>query len=234
MLFSIFGESMSKPKKYKGETIFDHLPEYLPTTNIENPVFVKLPPDKKDSRLKDIEREIVHYWEIIHPMMKEYMIMLSRYVNEFGEGTDDLVHLRRSLDIELSNSAQLSDENRKLKTQISDLVVDKKVLNEKVEDLMKQRPTLTAEEIQAMKLMVSSKYDISSESLEEMMKKAVQETRESEEITKTREERAKMEKELEDAKKHFEKTQTEVGETFQKKILELQSKIDDLEEELSK
>lgn len=225
---------MSKPRKYKGETIFDHLPEYLPSTNIDNPVFVKLPPDKKDSRLKDIEREIVHYWEIVHPMMKEYFIMLTRYVNEFGEGTDDLVHLRRSLDIELSNSAQLSDENRKLKAQISDLVIDKKVLNEKIDDLMKQKSTLTAEEIEAMKLMVSSKYEVSSGSIDDIMKKAVQEARESEEIAKTREERAKMEKELEDAKKHFEKTQSEVGETFQKKILELQSRIDDLEEELSK
>ena len=225
---------MSKLKKYKGETIFDYLPEYLPTTNVESPVFVKLPPDKKDSRLKDIEREIVHYWEIVHPMMKEYIIMLSRYVNEFGEGTDDLIHLRRSFDIELSNSTQLSDENRKLKAQISDLVIDKKVLNEKVEDLMKQKPTLTAEEIQAMKLMVSSKFEVSSGNIEEMMRKAVQEARESEEIVKTREERAKMEKELESAKNHFEKTQAEVGETFQKKILELQSRIDDLEEELSK
>jgi len=225
---------MSKPRKYKGETVFDHIPEYLPSINVDDPVFVKLPPDRKDSRLKDIERELVHYWEIIHPMLKEYIIMLTRYVNEFGEGTEDIVNLRRSLDIELSNSAQLSDENRKLKAQISDLAIDKRALNEKVNDLMKQKPTLTTEEIEAMKLMVSSKYDVSSGSIEEIMKKAIQEARESEEIAKTREERAKMEKELEESKKHFEKTQVEVGETFQRKILELQSRIDELEEELSK
>ena len=43
----------------------------------------------------------------------------------------------------------------------------------------------------------------------------------------------KMKKELEDAKNHFERTQTEVGVTFQKKLLEAQSRIDELENELA-
>ena len=116
---------MSKPKKYKGETIYDYIPDYLASFNIESPVFTKLPANRKDSRMKDIERELIQHWEILHPMVREYMIIIIRYLNEFGEGTDDLDHLRRSLDIELSNSSELSEENRKLKAQISDLVIEK-------------------------------------------------------------------------------------------------------------
>ena len=224
---------MSKPKKYKGETIYDYIPDYLASFNIESPGFTKLPSNRKDSRMKDIEREIVEHWDIVHPMIREYLIIVIRYLNEFGEGSEDLDHLRRSLDIELSNSSELSEENRKLKSQLSDIVIEKKSLQEKLNDLRKQTPTISMEEIQSMKLMLSSKADITVENFSEMLQKTVEEAKESEEIKKAKEERDKMEKELEDAKKNFEKTQAEVGETFQKKILDLQSRIDELEEELA-
>lgn len=230
---SQLGYSMSKPKKYKGETIYDYVPDYYPTTNVENPVFTKLPPGRKDSRMKDVERELVQYWEIVHPMIREYLITIIRYMNEFGEGTEDIVHLRRSLDLELTNSAELSEENRKLKAQISDLVVEKKALDEKVSDLLAARPQQTAEEIDAMKLLVSSQTDLSTANIDEKLRNAVQEVTESAEMKKAREDREKMKKELEDAKEHFEKTQTEVGVTFQKKLLEAQSRIDELESELA-
>jgi len=227
------GYSMSKPKKYKGKTIYDYVPDYYPTTNVDNPVFTKLPPGRKDSRMKDVERELVQYWEIIHPMVKEYLITLVRYMNEFGEGSEDLEHLRRSLDLELTNSSELSEENRQLKAQISDLVVEKKALNEKVDDLLDARPKASAEEINAMKLLISSQTDLSAADIDEKMRKAVQEVRESVEMKKANEDRAKMKKELEEAKVQFEKIQTEVGITFQKKLLEAQSRIDELEEELA-
>ena len=227
------GYSMAKPKKHKGETIFNYVPDYLPSFNVDNPVFVKLPPDTKDSRLKDVERELIEYWDLLHPIVREYMTMIVKYVNKFGEGTDDLEHLRRSLDIELSNSSELSDENRKLKAQVADLLIEKKALKEKVSDMTANRPIVSAEELESLKMLVSSKYDISSGSVDELMAKAVQEARESEEIKKAKEERDKMKKELEEAKEHFEKTQEEVGETFQKKLLESQARIDELDEELA-
>lgn len=232
-VLSYMGYSMAKPKKHKGETIFNYVPDYLPSFNVDNPVFVKLPPDRKDVRLKDVERELIEYWELLHPIVREYMIMIVKYVNELGQGTDDLEHLQRSLDIELSNSSELSDENRKLKSQVSDLLIEKKALAEKVSDMMSNRPTISAEELQSLKMLISSKYDVSSGSLDELMVKAVQEVRESEEIRKAKEERDKMKKELEEAKKHFEKTQAEVGETFQKKLLESQARIEELEEEIA-
>ncbi len=230
---SQLGYSMSKPKKYKGETIYDYVPDYYPTVNVESPVFTRLPPGRKDARMKDVERELVQYWEIVHPMIREYLITIIRYMNEFGEGTEDLVHLRRSLDLELTNSSELSEENRQLKAQISDLVVEKKALDEKVNDLIAARPQQTAEEINAMKLLVSSQTDLSSANIDEKLRSAVQEVKESAEMKNAREERDKMKKELEDAKDHFEKTQMEVGETFQKKLLESQSRIDELESELA-
>ena len=223
---------MSKPRKHKGETIYNYLPEYLPSIDTENPIFVKLPSDRKDTRLKDVEREIIHYWEIIHPLVKEYTIMLVKYVNDLGEGTEEVDHLKRSLELEINNSAELSDENRKLKAQISDLVIEKKALDEKIQDMIKARPSVTAEEVNALKMLTSSQYDVSSNDLENLLKQAVQEVRESEEIRKMREDRDKMQKELEDAKKNFEKIQAEVGETFQKKLLTSQARIDELEEEL--
>ncbi|TET79714.1 MAG: hypothetical protein E3J43_03135 [Candidatus Heimdallarchaeota archaeon] len=230
---SKLGYSMSKPKKYKGETIYDYVPDYYPTTNVDNPVFTKLPPGRKDSRMKDVERELVQYWEIIHPMVREYLITVVRYMNEFGEGSEDLEHLRRSLDLELTNSSELSEENRQLKAQISDLVVEKKALNEQINDLLDARPKASAEEINAMKLLISSQTDLSAADIDEKMRKAVQEVRESVEMKKANEDRAKMKKELEEAKVQFEKIQTEVGITFQKKLLEAQSRIDKLEEELA-
>jgi hypothetical protein len=225
---------MSKPRKHKGETIYNYLPEYLPSLNVENPVFVKLPPDRKDTRLKDVEREIIQYWEIIHPLVREYISMLTKYVNDLGEGTEEVDHLRRSLELEINNSAELSEENRKLKAQISDLVIDKRGLNEKVQDMLKARPSITEEEVKALKMLTSSQYDISSNDLDNLLKQAIQDIRESEEMKKAREERDKMQKELEDAKKNFEKIQAEVGETFQKKLLASQARIDELEEELEK
>jgi hypothetical protein len=224
---------MSKPKKHKGETIFNYVPDYLPSFNVDSPVYVKLPSDKKDTRLKDVERELIEYWELLHPIVREYMIMIVKYVNELGQGTDDLEHLRRSLDIELSNSSELSDENRKFKAQVADLLVEKKALNEKVSDMISNRPIVSAEELQSLKMLISTKYDVSSGSLDELMVKAVQEARESEEIKRAKDERDKMKKELEEAKEHFEKTQAEVGETFQKKLLESQVRIEELEEELA-
>jgi len=224
---------MAKPRKHKGETIFNYVPDYLPSFNVDNPLYVKLPPDRKDSKLKDVERELIEYWDILHPIVREYITMIVKYVNELGQGTDDLEHLRRSLDIELSNSSELSDENRKLKSQVADLLIEKKALEEKVSDMMSNRPTISTEELQSLKMLISSKYDVSSGSLDELMTKAVQEARESEEIKKAKEERDKMKKELEEAKEHFERTQVEVGETFQKRLLESQTLIEELEEELA-
>ncbi|RLG12424.1 hypothetical protein DRN69_06745 [Candidatus Pacearchaeota archaeon] len=221
-------------KKYKGETIYNYIPEYQPQVNVESPVFVKLPPDMKDQRLTDIEREIHQYWNIIHPLLREYIVMLARYIKQLGEGSDEIEHLRRSLDIETQNSTQLSEENRELKAQVSDLLIEKKALQEKVEDLMKSRPTISADEFNALKMLTSSNFDVSKDDLETLLKKAVQTVRESEEIKKAREERDKMRKELEEAKAHFEKTQQEVGETFQKRLLEAQRRIEELEEELAK
>ncbi|UJG43044.1 MAG: hypothetical protein K9W46_11800 [Candidatus Heimdallarchaeum endolithica] len=221
-------------KKYKGETIYNYIPEYQPQVNVESPVFVKLPPDMKDPRLTDIEREIHQYWNIIHPLLREYIVMLARYIKQLGEGSDEIEHLRRSLDIETQNSTQLSEENRELKAQVSDLLIEKKALQEKVEDLMKSRPTISADEFNALKMLTSSNFDVSKDDLETLLKKAVQTVRESEEIKKAREERDKMRKELEEAKAHFEKTQQEVGETFQKRLLEAQRRIEELEEELAK
>lgn len=224
---------MSKPKKYKGETIYDYIPDYYSSVNIDSPVFTKLPPGQKDARLKDVERELVQYWELLHPMVREYLTMVVRYMNQYGEGSEDLEHLRRSLDLELQNSSELSEDNRKLKSQLADIMVEKKALDEKVNDLLSNKAQISDEEIRAMKLTLSSGANISETSLEELLKKAVQEVRESEEIKSAREDRQKMKKELDDAKEHFEKTQAEVGITFQKKLLEAQAKIDELEEELS-
>ncbi|MHA1200157.1 MAG: hypothetical protein ACTSQF_12580, partial [Candidatus Heimdallarchaeaceae archaeon] len=223
----------SKPKKYKGENIYDYIPDYYSSINIESPVFTKLPPGQKDARLKDVERELVQYWELLHPMVREYLTMIIRYMNQYGEGSEDLEHLRRSLDLELTNSSELSEENRKLKSQLADVLVEKKALDEKVKDLLSSRPQISNEEIRAMKLALSSKADISENNVEEILKKSVQEVRESEEMKRAREDRDKMKKELEDAKEHFEKTQAEVGITFQKKLLESQAKIEELEEELA-
>ncbi|MHA1353520.1 MAG: hypothetical protein ACTSPP_12135, partial [Candidatus Heimdallarchaeaceae archaeon] len=221
-------------KKYKGETIYNYIPEYYPQIDVENPVFVKLPPNMKDPRLSDIEREIHQYWHLIHPLLREYIVMLVRYIKQLGESSDEIEHLRRSLDIETQNSTQLSEENRQLKAQVSDLLIEKKALQEKVEDLMESRPTISADEFNALKMLTSSNFDVSKDDLETLLKKAVQTVRESEEIKKAREEREKMRKELEEAKAHFEKTQQEVGETFQKRLLEAQRRIDELEEELAK
>ena len=224
---------MSKPKKYKGETIYDYIPDYYSSVNIESPVYTKLPPGQKDARLKDVEREIVQYWELLHPMVREYMIMVIRYMNQYGEGSEDLEHLRRSLDLELTNSSELSEENRKLKSQLSDLMIEKKALDEKINDMINEQPQITNEEIRAMKLALSSKAEISENTIDAILKKSIQEVRESDEIKRAREERDKMKQELTDAKEQFEKTQAEVGMTFQKKLLECQVRIDELEEELS-
>ncbi len=221
-------------KKYKGETIYDYLPEYLTEIDVSNPVFVKLPPDMKNRRLSSLEREIHTYWHLVHPMIREYITILAKTIKELGEGSEQIEHLRRSLDIEVENSTKLSEENRKLKSQISDLLIDKKGLEEKVKDLLSNRPTISADEFNALKMLTSANFDVSKDDLETLLKKAVQTVRESEEIKKARAERDKMRQELEEAKKNFEKTQLEVGETFQKRLLEAQKRIDELEEELSK
>jgi len=51
-------------------------------------------------------------------------------------------------------------------------------------------------------------------------------------MKKAREEKEKMQKELESEKARFEKIQKDVGETFQKKLMEYQARQDELEEEL--
>jgi hypothetical protein len=231
---SQLGYAMSKPKKYKGETIYDYVPDYYPTTNVENPVFTRLPPGRKDSRMKDVERELVQYWEILHPMVREYLITIIRYMNEFGEGTEDLDHLKRSLDIEQSNSSELSEENRKLKAQISDLVVEKRALDEKVTDLLDAQPKYTADEYEALTMVVQNATGLSESEIYAKLKKVSEELKENAKLRELDVKREKMEADLQDAKDKFEKTQEEVGLTFQKRLLESQSRIDELEEELEK
>ena len=72
---------MSNYKKFKGETISNYIQEYIPLINVDSPTFVKLPADKKDNRLKDIEREIIQYWELINPIIREYMKMITSRIN---------------------------------------------------------------------------------------------------------------------------------------------------------
>ena len=223
---------MSNYKKFKGETISNYIQEYIPLINVDSPTFVKLPADKKDNRLKDIEREIIQYWELINPIIREYIKMIVDYLNDFGEGTEGLESLRRSLDLELQNSSELSNENRKLKAQVSDMILDKKTLTEKLDDLIKEKPTISKEEFESLKLLTSSKFDVSTGDFENLLSKAVQNVRESDAMKKAREEKEKMQEELESEKARFEKVQQEVGETFQNKLMEYQTRLDELEEEL--
>ncbi len=224
---------MSKKYKFKGETIFNYVPEYSPSVDVDALVFVKLPADKKDNKLKDIERDLHGYWELLHPMVKEYIIGIVKHLNELVLEVENVTYLRRSLDLELENSSRSSDENRQLKAQLSDLLMEKQALQEKVKDLLGDKPAIRPEEFQALKLLTSSKYDVQNDKLESLIEKAVQEARESEEIAKARQEKEKAMKELEDGKKHFEKTQKEVGEAFQMKIISLQQQISELEQELA-
>ena len=223
---------MSNYKKFKGETIENYIQEYIPLINVDDPTFVKLPVDKKDNRLKDIEREIFQYWQLINPIIREYIKMIVDYLNDFGAGTENLESLRRSLDLELQNSSELSNENRKLKAQVSEMMIDKKMLREKYDDLIKEKPTVSKEEFESLKLMTSSKYDVSTGDFETLLSKALQDVRESDAMKKAREEKEKMQKELESEKARFEKIQKDVGETFQKKLMEYQARQDELEEEL--
>ncbi|MCK4844780.1 MAG: hypothetical protein KAS95_03830, partial [Candidatus Heimdallarchaeota archaeon] len=108
----------------------------------------------------------------------------------------------------------------------------KKTLTEKLDDLIKEKPTISKEEFESLKLLTSSKFDVSTGDFENLLSKAVQNVRESDAMKKAREEKEKMQEELESEKARFEKVQQEVGETFQNKLMEYQTRLDELEEEL--
>ncbi len=224
---------MNKKYKYKEDTIFNFVPQYQALIDVDTPAFVKLPEGEHDPRLKDVERDLQQYWHLIHPMIREYIITVVNYLNDLGGSSQNIENIRRQLNIEVENSAQLSQENRELKEQVSELMVEKQGLEERINDLQTNRPTIAPEKYEALKLLTSSKFDTNA-NLEEALSKAVQEAKESNEMKKLREQHSKMERELQDAKKRFEKTQAEVAEDFQKKVLAKQERINELEEELAK
>lgn len=224
---------MNKKYKYKEDTIFNFVPQYQALIDIDTPAFVKLPKGEHDPRLKDVERDLQQYWQLIHPMIREYIITVVNYLNDLGGSSQNVENIRRQLNIEIENSAQLSQENRELKEQLSELMIEKQGLEERINDLQTNRPTIAPEKYEALKLLTSSKFDTHAD-LEEALTKAVQEAKESNEIKRLHEEHSKMERELQDAKKRFEKTQAEVAEDFQKKILAKQERINELEAELAK
>ncbi len=228
---SIFG----KRKKETLETYFP-VAEYEPKFEIEEPPRVKFIEGTVPVVHKELWREIIEYWDLIHPLVRD---MIVSWIEVYEKTAKEIKELRDSLDTEkrkalitMENIQELQDKVRELSQQLHNETLMKRDLEERLQDVTAQIREQYEKEKKALELLVSSKIDVSEKTLEEALEKALSKATSPEQVQRLEKRVKELEEKLKREREENERIQMEIAEAFQEKILYYDNLVRSYKEQL--
>ena len=121
----------------KGKTIFDYIKEHTPFNSIDEVII----PEYMDNTVSDghltLDDDINEYWDVMHPLTKDYINSYANTYNkitELGSQRSDMDNVRRQLSFEQQNVNELNDKIRELQKNLQEMAVEKRDLEDRLND----------------------------------------------------------------------------------------------------
>ena len=215
----------------------EYIPDYEPFWESEGKPSFKLPKGISNEAYEELSDLVDEYWAVLHPMVQDYVIAWHEVGEKMAEtmkaANKDAETASRRVKVEQNNLENLNTQIKEIRKQLSNESLIRRDLEERLKDETVQIKKQAQEEKRALENIIASKLDLQGEAVEEALQKAMVDSLSTSEVEKMKSRMEKAEKELEMAKEEFERIQAEVSDSFMKKVLDLQLKVSELEEELS-
>ncbi|MCG3219551.1 MAG: hypothetical protein KAR35_11100 [Candidatus Heimdallarchaeota archaeon] len=215
----------------------EYIPDYEPFWESEGKPSFKLPEGISNAAYDELSNLIDEYWAVLHPMIQDYIISWHEVGEKIAETMEsakkDSETASRRVRVEQNNLENLNTQIKEIRSQLSNESLIRRDLEERLKDETTQIKKQADEEKKALENIIASKFDLPGGAVEGALKQAMTDSLSTSEVEKMKTRMEKAEEELERAKGEFERIQAEVSDSFQKKVLDLQMKVSELEEELA-
>ena len=215
----------------------EYIPDYEPFWESEGKPSFKLPEGITNAAYDELSDLIDEYWAVLHPMIQDYIISWHEVGDKIAESLQsakkDSETAGRRVRVEQNNLEKLNTQIKELRAQLSNESLVRRDLEERLKDETTQIKKQADEEKKALENIIASKFDLPGGAVEGALKQAMTDSLSTSEVEKMKERMENAEKELERSKGEFERIQAEVSDSFQQKVLDLQMKVSELEEELA-
>lgn len=215
----------------------EYIPDYEPFWDSEGKPSFKLPQGISNAAYDELSDLVDEYWAVLHPMIQDYVIAWHEVGEKIAESMisakKDAETSSRRVKVEQNNLENLNVQIKEIRGQLSNESLIRRDLEERLKDETVQIKKQAEEEKRALENIIASKHDLTGGAVEDALKQAMTASLSTAEVEKMKSRMIKAEEELERAKEEFERIQAEVSDSFQKKVLDLQLKVSELEEELS-
>ncbi len=215
----------------------EYIPDYEPFWESEGKPSFDLPKEIKNAAYDELSDLVDEYWAVLHPMIQDYIISFHEVGEKMAEimvsSKKDSETAGRRVKVEQNNLEKLNAQIKEIRGQLSNESLIRRDLEERLKDETVQIKKQAGDEKKALENIIASKFDLPGGAVEDALAKAMTDSLSTTEVEKMKSRMEKAETELERAKEEFERIQAEVSDSFQKKVLDLQLKVSELEEELS-
>ena len=224
--------------KGKKDTLEAYIPpeEYEPKFEIEDPPRVKFIEGTVPVVHKELFREINEYWDLLHPLVRD---MIVSWIEVYEKIAKQVQELRESLDTErrknlltIENIQELQDKIRELSSQLYNETLMRKDLEGRLKDVQSQLTEQFEKEKKALQYLVSTNLNVSEETLEEALKKALEASASPEEVQRLQQRVKELEEQLKKEREENQKIQEEIANAFQEKIIYYDNLLQQYKEQL--
>lgn len=235
-LFHLWANSLIDMFGKKKKTLFDHIKDYdNPYNDIEYLVKPVYKEKLVSSEHKQLEEDIEEYFDLIHPMVRDFINSYALLIEKYNEAMDKLENsaknARRSLTIEQENVQELTDQLREVKKQLASEGVIRRDLEERLKDERTHMQSVFNQEKKTLELLVEEKLPPGI-TIDEIVKKVVGNVGDSEETERLRKKVEDLEKRLKEEREENERIQEEISTSFMEKMMRSDEIIDNLKKRL--
>ncbi len=211
--------------KGKKDSLETYIPieEYEPKFEIDDPPRVRFIEGTVPVVHKELFREIQEYWDLLHPLVRDMIVSWIEVYEKIGK---EIKELRESLDTErrknlltIENIQELQDKVRELSSQLYNETLMRKDLETRLRDVQAQLTEQFEKEKKALQYLVSSNLQVSEDTLEDALKKALEASASPEEVKRLQEKVRELEEQLRKEREQNQKIQEEIANAFQEKII---------------
>jgi len=215
----------------------EYIPDYEPFWESEGKPSFKLPEGISNAAYDELSDLIEQFWAVLHPMIQDYIISWHEVGDKMSESMvsakNEADTVARRVKVEQNNLENLNVQIKELRAQLSNESLIRRDLEERLKDETDQIKKHAESEKKALENIIASKFDLPGGAVEGALTQAMTDSLSTAEVEKMKVRMEKAEDGLEKSKEEFERIQAEVSDSFQKKVLDLQMKVSELEEELA-
>ncbi len=233
MLLNTIQFVMFRSKKNK--SLFDFYPEHEPYTNIESLKRAIYKEGSVTVEHKELEALIDEYWEILHPLIRDYINSYVGIYNSLAASIEDLKSrldsARRALTIEQENVQALSDEVRELKKSLANEATVRRDLESRLKDERSLMESHFQQEKKSLELIAQAKFPEGTD-INTILKQISQQVGSSDDVKRLKQKISELEETLKTEREDNVRIQGELSQSFMEKMVRNDDIIRNLKERL--